>query len=38
MEEIEMYEYETDNELSNWLRENIDLINFAEVVERLDNI
>ncbi|MCL2663060.1 MAG: ATP-binding protein [Oscillospiraceae bacterium] len=38
MEEIEMYEYETDKELSVWLRENVDLINFAEVVERLDGL
>jgi hypothetical protein len=38
MEDIEEYEYETDKELSKWLRENVDLINFAEVVERLEDM
>jgi signal transduction histidine kinase len=38
LEDIEMFEYVTDKELSKWLRENVDLINFAEIVERLDNI
>jgi len=38
MDEIEMYEYTTDKDLSTWLRENVDLINFAEIVERLDNM
>jgi CheY-like chemotaxis protein len=38
MDDIEMYEYKTDNELSKWLRENVDLINFAEIVERLEDI
>jgi signal transduction histidine kinase len=38
MDEIEMYEYETDKELSGWLRENVDLINFAEVVDRVEGL
>jgi CheY-like chemotaxis protein len=38
MEDIEMYEYITDKELSTWLRENVDLINFAEIVERLEDM
>jgi CheY-like chemotaxis protein len=38
MEDIEEYDYETDKELSGWLRENVDLINFAEIVERLDDM
>jgi len=38
MDEIEEYKYKTDNELSGWLRENVDLINFAEVVEKIEDL
>jgi len=38
MEKIEMYDYKADKELSTWLRENVDLINFAEIVERLEDM
>jgi len=36
MEEIEVYEYGSDKELSVWLRENVDLINFADIIDKLD--
>jgi len=35
MDEIEMYEYETDKELSSWLRNKVDLINFTDIINRL---
>ena len=35
MDAIERYEYESDKDLSAWLRENVDLINFSEIIERL---
>jgi CheY-like chemotaxis protein len=35
MEEIAFYQYENDNNLVNWLKENVDLMNFEEIVERL---
>ena len=38
MEEIEDFQYESDNELSIWLRENVDLVNFAEISKRLSSI
>jgi len=36
MEEIEKYQYETDNELVSWLRDNIDRMNFSEMIEKLE--
>ena len=38
MEEIELYEYKSDKELSKWLRENVDQINFSEIVKRLGEV
>jgi len=38
MREIEKYQYETDNELVYWLRENIDMVNFEETAEKLNSI
>ena len=38
MEDIEMYEYESDKELSAWLRENVDLINFGKIIEKIDSL
>jgi len=35
MEEIELYEYDSDKELAAWLRENVDLINFADIIYRV---
>jgi hypothetical protein len=34
MDEIEKCEYETDKELSAWLREKVDLINFSDIIDR----
>ena len=33
--EIESYTYEADDGLANWLRENIDKMNFKQIVEKL---
>jgi len=33
--EIEKYDYKSDKKLSVWLRENVDMINFAEIVNRI---
>jgi len=33
--ELEAFVYETDGELVGWLRENAELSNFDEIVERL---
>jgi hypothetical protein len=38
MMELETYDYESDNELSAWLRENVDKMNFAQIRERLSAI
>ena len=38
MEEIEVYQYKSDNDLVNWLRENVDDMNFKQIVERLSKI
>ncbi|MCL2638863.1 MAG: ATP-binding protein [Oscillospiraceae bacterium] len=40
VEEIEKYNYEapSDNELAEWLRENLDMMRFNEIVEKLSNI
>jgi len=35
LEELETYDYETDGELVIWLRENAELMNFNEIVEKL---
>jgi signal transduction histidine kinase/CheY-like chemotaxis protein len=34
MKEMETYEYETEAELVSWLRENVDQMNFALIVEK----
>ncbi|MCL1863001.1 MAG: ATP-binding protein [Defluviitaleaceae bacterium] len=34
MAEIEKYQYSTDSELFEWLRENVDMANYAEIVEK----
>ena len=38
MAEMEEYQYESDNDLVFWLRENIDVVNFDEVTEKIDSI
>ena len=38
MTELELYEYESDGGLAVWLRENVDMMNFAEVIEKLSTI
>ncbi|MDR2570372.1 MAG: response regulator [Oscillospiraceae bacterium] len=35
MEEINEFEYESDDGLAKWLRENVELVNFDEIVQRL---
>jgi hypothetical protein len=37
MEEITGYQYDADDGLVDWLKENVDLMNFDEIVERLKN-
>jgi len=36
MEEIERFEYESDDGLAKWLRENVDQMNYSEIAERLE--
>jgi PAS domain S-box-containing protein len=36
--ELERYEYEKDGILVNWLRENIDKMNFIEIAEKLSSL
>jgi len=38
MAEIEEYKYEADDGISDWLRENIDRMNFKEIAEKLGGI
>jgi CheY-like chemotaxis protein/HPt (histidine-containing phosphotransfer) domain-containing protein len=35
MKEIDSYEYESDGELARWLRENVEMMNFSEIKEKL---
>ncbi|MCL2261434.1 MAG: ATP-binding protein, partial [Fibromonadales bacterium] len=38
MEEIEMYKYTADDDLAIWLRENVDMINFTQIVQKLSKL
>ena len=38
MAQIEKYRYTSDNGLANWLREKIDVMDFAQIIERLSNL
>jgi len=38
LDELETYEYEKDGDLIIWLRENADLTNFDEIVQRLSEL
>ena len=35
MSEIDEYQYESDDGLTDWLRDNVDVMNFEEIVKRL---
>jgi hypothetical protein len=35
MEQLTIYQYETDNGFMDWLKENVNLMNFDEIVEIL---
>ncbi len=35
MAEIERYKYESDDGLADWLRESVDMMNFAQIVQKL---
>jgi len=38
MDDITKYEYESDESLVGWLQENVDVMNFDEIVERLGKL
>jgi hypothetical protein len=38
LQEIEKYQYETDDDLVDWLRKNLDLTNFQEMEEKLSGL
>jgi len=38
MTEIEKYQYDSDEKIVSWLRENIDIVNFEEVAEKLKSM
>jgi hypothetical protein len=38
MTEIEQYQYQADDGLAEWLRKNIDLMNFQQIVEKLSGL
>ena len=38
MEEITKYQYKSDDGLVEWLRENVDLVNFDEIVQKLSDL
>ena len=38
MDEIEIYQYESGGDLVNWLRENVDDMNFKQIIEKLSKI
>ncbi|MCL1927852.1 MAG: ATP-binding protein, partial [Treponema sp.] len=38
MSELYAYEYESDNGLVAWLRENVDLMNYEEITEKLSSV
>jgi hypothetical protein len=33
-----MYQYESDDDLVKWLRENLDRMNYKQIVEKLANL
>jgi hypothetical protein len=38
MSEIEMYQYESDSNLLDWLREKVDMMNYSQIVEKLSEL
>ena len=38
MSEIEKHQYGSDNELSSWLRKNVDVVNFEAIAEKLQGM
>jgi HPt (histidine-containing phosphotransfer) domain-containing protein len=38
MSEIDSYQYDSDDGLVSWLRGNVDMMNFTEIVEKLSNL
>jgi PAS domain S-box-containing protein len=38
MAEIEKYKYESDDGLADWLRESVDMMNFAQIVQKLSKL
>jgi len=38
MTEIEKFQYESDDGLVEWLRENIDIVNFEEAAEKITGL
>jgi len=38
MEEMDQYQYESESELIDWLRENIEITNFAEIELKLEHL
>jgi len=38
MNEIEAFQYEADDGLAHWLRDNVDQMNYTEIVEKLSEI
>jgi hypothetical protein len=38
MAEINSYQYESDDGLADWLRNNVELVNFDEIVQRLSSL
>ncbi|MDR2531873.1 MAG: response regulator [Oscillospiraceae bacterium] len=37
MEEIEGYRYESDDDLVKWLRDNVDIMNYSQIVQKLSD-
>ena len=35
MDEIDAYQYESDNGLVDWIKQNVQMVNFSEIVEKL---
>ncbi len=38
MAEIEKYKYEADDGLADWLRESVDMMNFAQIIQKLSKL
>ena len=38
MKEIDYFQYESDDGIVDWLRENVELVNFDEIVQKLSGL